>query len=111
MKKTTLLETDVVVVGSGPGGATTARELVRRGKKVIICEAGGYHRRFGYTPFLLSMMEKFGLTFSREGTWVLIPLENCFCLDTTIIPEPWGLPPSVTVVAMAKRLAKRLAGN
>jgi NADPH-dependent 2,4-dienoyl-CoA reductase/sulfur reductase-like enzyme len=47
MKKTTLLETNVVVVGSGPGGATTARELARRGKKVIICEAGGYHRRFG----------------------------------------------------------------
>jgi hypothetical protein len=94
------------------------------------------------------MMEKFGLTFSREGTWVLIPktvggasvvfcgtafrppswlkerygidlseeveeifIENCFCLDTTIIPEPWGLPPSVTVVAIAKRLAERLAGN
>ena len=132
------MQADVVVVGSGPGGATTARELARRGKKVIICEAGGYHRRFGCTPFLLSMMEKFGLTFSREGTWVLIPktvggasvvfcgtvrigrlldkdcqtpIENCFCLDTTIIPEPWGLPPSVTVVAMAKRLAKRLAGN
>jgi hypothetical protein len=30
-------------------------------------------------------------------------------MDTTIIPEPWGLPPSVTVVAMAKRLAKKLS--
>jgi choline dehydrogenase-like flavoprotein len=29
-------------------------------------------------------------------------------MDTTIIPEPWGLPPTVTVVAMAKRLAKHL---
>jgi choline dehydrogenase-like flavoprotein len=73
MKKTTTLETEVVVVGSGPGGATTARELSRRGKKVIICEAGAYHRRFGYAPFLLNMLEKFGLTFSQEGTWVFHP--------------------------------------
>jgi choline dehydrogenase-like flavoprotein len=37
------------------------------------------------------------------------PITNCYCMDTTVIPEPWGLPPSVTVVAMAKRLAKKLA--
>jgi hypothetical protein len=30
-------------------------------------------------------------------------------MDTTIIPEPWGLPPTVTIVAMAKRLANHLA--
>ena len=29
-------------------------------------------------------------------------------MDTTVIPEAWGLPPTVTVVAMAKRLAKHL---
>ena len=33
------------------------------------------------------------------------PIQNCYCMDTTIIPEPWGLPPTVTIVAMAKRLA------
>ena len=36
------------------------------------------------------------------------PIQDCYCMDTTIIPEPWGLPPTVTVVAMAKRLAKHL---
>jgi hypothetical protein len=35
-------------------------------------------------------------------------IKNCYCMDTTIIPEPWGLPPTVTVVAMAKRLAAHL---
>jgi choline dehydrogenase-like flavoprotein len=67
------METDVVVVGSGPGGATVARELSRRGKKVVICEAGKYHQRFGHTLFLLDMLDRKGLTFSKEGTWVVRP--------------------------------------
>jgi GMC oxidoreductase/NAD(P)-binding Rossmann-like domain len=32
---------DAIVVGSGPGGATVARELSRRGKRVLILERGG----------------------------------------------------------------------
>ncbi|NIR14157.1 MAG: hypothetical protein GWN86_09455, partial [Desulfobacterales bacterium] len=39
------------------------------------------------------------------------PIKNCFCLDTSIIPEAWGLPPTVTVVAMGKRLAKHLTAT
>ena len=61
------LEADVVVVGSGPGGATVARDLTKGGKKVIICEAGKYITSLGkfYSPGLL--MKKGGLTFSKEG--------------------------------------------
>ena len=33
---------DAIIVGSGPGGATVARELSRRGKKVLIAEWGRY---------------------------------------------------------------------
>ncbi|MGD8983087.1 MAG: FAD-dependent oxidoreductase [Desulfobacteraceae bacterium] len=68
-----IMQTDVVVVGSGPGGATVARELSRRGKKVIVCEAGAYHKQFGYTIFMINMLACKGLTFSREGTWVVRP--------------------------------------
>ena len=32
---------DAIVVGSGPGGATVARELSRRGQRVLILERGG----------------------------------------------------------------------
>jgi hypothetical protein len=37
-------------------------------------------------------------------------IKNCYCMDTSIIPEPWGLPPVVTLVGMAKRLSKKLLG-
>jgi choline dehydrogenase-like flavoprotein len=29
-------------------------------------------------------------------------------MDASVIPEEWGMPPMVTIVAMAKRLAKHL---
>ena len=87
------LEADVVIVGSGPGGATMAREMTKKGKKVILCEAGRRHQRFGYTLFLLSMMDGFGLTFSKEGTWVIRPKTvggaSVVFSGTAIKPPAW----------------------
>jgi len=87
------LQADVVIVGSGPGGATMARELSRKGKSVVICEAGKYHKRFGYTALLLTMMDKLGLTFSKEGTWVVRPktaggASVVYC-GTAVRPPAW----------------------
>jgi choline dehydrogenase-like flavoprotein len=39
------IECDVCVVGSGAGGAWTAHELVRQGKRVVLLEEGGYRTR------------------------------------------------------------------
>ncbi len=41
------MEYDAVVVGSGPGGASTARELCRAGKKVAMLEWGKDRQRIG----------------------------------------------------------------
>jgi choline dehydrogenase-like flavoprotein len=87
------LQADAVIVGSGPGGASVARDLSRKGKKVLICEAGGYHNRFGYALFMLNMMADMGLTFSKEGTWVLRPktaggASVVYC-GTAIKPPSW----------------------
>ncbi|MFP4039336.1 MAG: GMC family oxidoreductase N-terminal domain-containing protein [Desulfosudaceae bacterium] len=58
VKKTS---TEVVVVGSGPGGATVARELTRAGRKVIILERGGHNRPRGRMhTFIKSMGGYFG---------------------------------------------------
>ena len=65
------LQADVVIAGSGPGGATVAKELSRQGKKVIVCEAGKEHSWFGYSLSTVNMLNEKGLTFSREGNWVV----------------------------------------
>ena len=65
--KVKTFEADVVVVGSGPGGATVARELSTRGKKVIVCETGKYVTSLGKFYSAGLMMKKGGLTFSKEG--------------------------------------------
>ena len=59
-----------VVVGSGPGGATVARELARRGREVLVLERGAYHRPLGSYVNLFRMMDKFGMRTSIEGTAV-----------------------------------------
>jgi choline dehydrogenase-like flavoprotein len=40
MDATRQTQSDVIVVGTGPGGATVARELARRGKEVLMLEWG-----------------------------------------------------------------------
>ncbi len=37
--------------------------------------------------------------------------ENLYVCDCSVIPEPWGLPPALTLICLAKRLAKHLAGG
>jgi choline dehydrogenase-like flavoprotein len=38
-------------------------------------------------------------------------IEGLFVCDCSVIPEAWGLPPTLTILALAKRLASHLGGN
>jgi choline dehydrogenase-like flavoprotein len=62
------LKAQTVVVGSGPGGATVARELTRRGREVLILEGGAYHRPVGSWLTMLKMLDHMGNFASIEGT-------------------------------------------
>lgn len=59
-------EYDTIVVGSGAGGSTVARELTLKGKKVLLLERGGRFNWMGNTFTLTQIYKRFGLTRSRE---------------------------------------------
>ena len=71
------LSADVIVVGTGPGGATVARELIRAGKSVLILERGYDHRnKFYYGTYLgaLRYSERMSLLFTEEGLNIIPPI-------------------------------------
>lgn len=65
---------DVVVIGSGAGGAVVARELARAGHSVLVLEEGGYHPPNEYAGFTPSRAFS---TLAREaGLGLAVPLGN-----------------------------------
>jgi choline dehydrogenase-like flavoprotein len=72
-----ILQADIIVVGSGPGGATLAREVARRGKKVLLLERGIDHRpRSYYGTYLGALLysDRMSMLFTQEGLNIIRPL-------------------------------------
>jgi len=68
------LEYDVIVVGTGPGGGTVAREMALKGKKVLMLERGPEQQWLQQnTVGWAMMMNNLGMNFSKEWTAVAIP--------------------------------------
>jgi len=89
------LQTDVVVVGSGPGGATVARGLAKRGRKVTILERGRNHRWRGNTLATLFIVDRRSLLFPKESVRVGRALTTggssvIYCA-TAVRPPDWIL--------------------
>ena len=79
---------DVVVVGSGAGGAAAARGLAERGLEVIVVEEGDYHdaRDYDTDPLVaLPMLYRDGgLTFAEGKPTIPVPVGRCVG-GTTVI--------------------------
>ena len=89
-------ETDVVVVGSGPGGATVARRLARAGQRVMLLEMGRDYRRDIYYGSHLGALiygDQHSFLFSEEGLNIVRPImtggaTNMFCACAAL-PPAW----------------------
>jgi len=70
-------QVDVIVVGSGPGGATVGRDLALKGKNVLMLERGIDHRpRSYYGTYLGALLysDRGSLLFTQEGLNIVRPL-------------------------------------
>ena len=63
-----ILETEIVIVGSGTAGATLAKELSQAGKKVILIEKGRREIKLGRMQDGLRFYEKHTFQRSKDGT-------------------------------------------
>jgi choline dehydrogenase-like flavoprotein len=96
MSADTILHANVIVVGSGPGGATLARQLARSGENVLLLERGvDYRRRFYYGTYLGALIyaDRMSLLFTQEGLNIVRPLmvggaTSMFC-GCAAPPPPW----------------------
>ncbi|HET8713169.1 MAG TPA: GMC family oxidoreductase N-terminal domain-containing protein [Gemmatimonadales bacterium] len=95
----TLLDCDVVVVGSGAGGGVVAAELAAGGKDVIVLEKGGYRNEADFTHVegeaLESMYDAAGLLATRDLG--LVVLQGATLGGGTVInyTTSFPTPPSV----------------
>ncbi|UCD58303.1 MAG: GMC family oxidoreductase, partial [Candidatus Hydrogenedentota bacterium] len=89
-------EYDAIIVGSGPGGSTVARELSRAGKNTLVLECGKDHQRLGSYLTALRAMGGPGMNRSKEGLPMLRARTtggaSVFYSASAADPPPWLAP-------------------
>ncbi len=79
---------DVVVIGTGAGGAVVAKELAEAGVAVVMVEDGGYFTRGDFTGRPFAMQQKLyrdgGATFSVGNVGIAIPIGRTVGGTTTV---------------------------
>jgi choline dehydrogenase-like flavoprotein len=83
------IKADIVVVGSGAGGATLAKELAKQGRDVLVVEKGLLIKDLGTQRAALRFYDRCGLRTSKEGVIVYRAL---MVGGTTVVSCGNGLP-------------------
>ncbi len=82
------VEADVVVVGTGAGGAVVGRELAEAGLAVVFVEEGRYFQRQDFTGRSFAMQQKLyrrgGSTFTVGNVGIPLPLGQTVGGTTTV---------------------------
>jgi choline dehydrogenase-like flavoprotein len=82
------LECDVVVIGTGAGGAVVAKELAEKGVAVVLVEEGHYFGREDFTgrsfPMQRAMYRAGGATFAIGNTYIPVPIGQTVGGSTTV---------------------------
>lgn len=91
------LECDVIIVGSGAGGAAAAHELASHGLAVVIVEEGQYYDRRDFTGKLTDVIPKlyrnYGSTVAIGNSVIPIPV-GCSVGGTTTINSGTAMRPT-----------------
>jgi len=82
------LSADVVVVGSGAGGAVMAKELQEKGHSVVLLEEGGNYRTSDFSPdpieAFTNLYRDKGMTVALGRPAVPFPIGRCLGGTTTV---------------------------
>ena len=82
------LEADVVVIGTGAGGAVAAYELASRGLAVVMLEEGDYYNRTHFNGELTEVVPKlyraYGATAAIGNVFIPVPIGRSVGGSTTI---------------------------
>lgn len=103
----TELECDVVVIGSGAGGAVVARELAELGHAVVVLEEGAYFDRSEFTGRAFDMQARMykngGATFSIGNVGIPIPVGRTVGGSTTVNSGTCYRPPGRVLARWRER--------
>jgi len=110
---------DVLVIGSGPGGATTAARLAETGRRVLMLERGDFlpRERDNWSSRAAFGDAKYTADETDPAASVLDvhckahDLDNLYVVDGSFMPSIGAVNPALTIIANALRVGDHIAGR